>query len=324
VSFLSLAFLVFCEQTPRFTSPHLYEHGMNIPSWWVDGYDPELLGRSLTNLVQCGGDWIIFVPTWYQDNVSSTDIYRTQRTVADSNLTEAIQIAQEHGFKLMLKPHVDMEADEWRGNIDPSDTEAWFISYKEMILHYADMCETYGVERLCIGTELTAISSQPHWLELIDSIRTHYAGQLTFAADWNGIRKVNFWNALDYVGVDFYGPLASRESDDVETYLTNICEWFDRLDCFAKDVGIPIIVTEIGFRSTTDSPERPWDWKKEGVMSETEQAECYRVVLETFPRKDWLAGIYFWMWNPDPDNISSTGYSPQNKQAEEILKELWQ
>lgn len=320
---LGVTLLSFCDQEPRFTSPHPYEHGMNLPSWRIDGYEADELDESLADLADCGGDWVALVPTWYQEGVNSTDIHRTQRTVSDSSLIRAIRIARRYEFHLMLKPHLDVETGEWRGKIKPSDIDAWFESYREMILHYADICEEYGIERLCVGTELNSLSREPQWRELIESIRSRYPGELTYAANWDAINSVEFWDVLDFAGIDFFAPLASRDNDDVEVYLTNLCEWFNRLDGFADKVGIPIIITEIGFRSIADTPQRPWDWRSEGVMSEAEQAECYRVVLEVFPRKQWLAGIYFWFWSSDPENISPSGYSPQGKEAQELLKEFW-
>lgn len=84
-----------------------------------------------------------------------------------------------------------------------------------------------------------------------------------------------------------------------------------------------MIVTEIGFRSTRKAALEPWEWQENAPVDEAVQADCYRSVLESFPQKSWLAGIYFWMWEDNVDSISATGYSPRGKSAEQILREYW-
>lgn len=316
-------FFCTCDRTPLYVPPHSYEHGMNVATWQKEGYNPDKLASSLEKLAECGGDAVAFVPTWFMENPGSSTIHRTDLTVDDTLLSGAVLIAEDLGFKVMLKPHVDVETGEWRGFISPGDADSWFSSYLGMILHYADICESCNVERLCIGTELTSMSGMPHWKPLIDSVRAHFRGELTFAADWNGINKVKFWDELDYAGIDFYSPLASREGEGPEVYLENISDWFDRLDDFASSINKPMIVTEIGFRSTRKAALEPWEWQENAPVDEAVQADCYRSVLESFPQKSWLAGIYFWMWEDNVDSISATGYSPRGKSAEQILREYW-
>jgi hypothetical protein len=49
----------------------------------------------------------------------------------------------------------------------------------------------------------------------------------------------------------------------------------------------------------------------------------FRIVLfKVFSGKPWLAGIYWWNWEPDPrrGGVLDKGYTPQGKPAEIVLK----
>ena len=46
------------------------------------------------------------------------------------------------------------------------------------------------------------------------------------------------------------------------------------------------------------------------------------MVLSMLGRKEWIEGIFFWMWSPLLKEYPY-GFSPYNKKAEEVIKEFW-
>ncbi|NLI99241.1 hypothetical protein GX441_11365 [bacterium] len=298
-----------------------YERGFNIPSWSEDGYANAGFKKSLRELKICGADSAALVPTWHQKNIFSSRICRTTRTASDASLAEAIEKARSLGFKLMLKPHLEVEDGSFRASIFPFARNEWFKSYAEMILHYAGISREFEIERLCIGTELP-IMMHGNWTHhIIKEIRSVYCGEITFAVNWYALRRPGFWHLLDYIGVDFYASLALRDGDD--DYARNLEPWLERIEEVSKEYKKPVILTEIGYRSFEGAARRPWDWKSRGRSDQELQAKCYRTFLEAVEQRPWLKAVYFWLWNLNPADITATGYSPQGKEAEKVLRKFW-
>jgi hypothetical protein len=73
---------------------------------------------------------------------------------------------------------------------------------------------------LSIGTEMNSLESPSHesrWRELIGDVRSHFDGQLTYAANHSdalgfggGYQRVPWWEDLDYIGIDAYFALSDR------------------------------------------------------------------------------------------------------------------
>ena len=47
------------------------------------------------------------------------------------------------------------------------------------------------------------------WVQLINKTRTIYKGQLTYAANYDNYHEVDFWEHLDFIGINAYFPLRS-------------------------------------------------------------------------------------------------------------------
>ncbi|MCV7062434.1 hypothetical protein H7I76_22510, partial [Mycolicibacterium vaccae] len=84
------------------------QRGFALPSWEVNGYDGPAVEQSLKEIRALGANWVQFTPTWYQQTTTSSDIYRTDRTVSDSGQERAITLAHDLGLKVLLKPHLNL------------------------------------------------------------------------------------------------------------------------------------------------------------------------------------------------------------------------
>ena len=133
------------------------------------------------------------------------------KTPSDASLTRAIASARSAGLEVILKPHVDVLDGTFRGDIQPADRAAWFQSYKLFIGIYADLAARSGVGYFSVGTELKSLSGETEsWKSVIDNVRGKFGGQLTYAANWDEVFQVQFWDALDIIGVDAYFPLSQK------------------------------------------------------------------------------------------------------------------
>ena len=120
------------------------------------------------------------------------------------------------GLQVAIKPHVDVVDGTFRGEIQPSDRAAWFESYGNLVDRYAALAQQANADVFVIGTELTTMTGSDGdteaWRELIQRARSAFDGRITFAANWvQGAQTIDFWDDLDYVGIDAYMPLKTQE-----------------------------------------------------------------------------------------------------------------
>ena len=308
--------------------------GASLPSWWFTSY--QVTGAAaMTALADTGANVVALTPTWYQDTVQSDTIFpHTLKTANDTGLASMITQAHNDGLAVVLKPHVDVWSGAWRGTIAPGDVDAWFASYQNFIVHYAEIAQAGGAEFLVVGTELAGLSGAAHlaaWQGVIDAVEAVYNGELIYAANHDEYANVSFWGEVDTIGVNAYfdlgqgAPAAGASYDDIlgawDEYVTALTDWRT-----ANRPGQDVMFTEIGYRSITGAHIRPWESSRAGAVNQQAQADCYRAALETWHDVSWLDGMLWWTWPVDlaqdvGGDDATTGYSPSGKAAEAALRQ---
>lgn len=310
---------------------------------WVAGPNP-ITRENLKPLTASHVNWIVQTPFGWQTDYDTPNL--TLKTTGsywgetDKGLEITTQYAQEVGIKTLLKPHIwltQVREGKWRTDIamqSEADWQTWFEQYRIFMIHYAKFAETNEIPVLCIGTELqkTAVEREADWRSLITEIRQVYHGQLTYAANWfEAFEQIQFWDALDFIGIQAYFPLSQELSPTIEQLNAGWQSHFDKILAVQQRYQKPVIFTEIGYRSTEDAAIEPWQWPNSSEINpehpaniaglET-QARCYEAFFQTFWHQDWFAGAYWWKWFPEIEPQSQQvgkGFTPQNKPAEKIL-----
>jgi len=327
---LALFTALFLSQGLRTKVPvPLFQKGISFASWQHEAYDAPEAARSISLLKGANVEWVSLVVTWYQGTTGSPIIYRDPRlTPDDKGVIRTIELIHRLGMKVLLKPTVDVEDGTWRGEIrfdSEEDWRAWFSSYRYFTDYYAELAAKYGVEEFSVGVELAGTVERKEWRWIIKNVRARFAGPLVYAANWDNYQNVNFWDALDYVGIDAYFELAVGESPKLEELLIAWAPWVKKLEAFHKKVRKPILFAEIGCRSLAGASARPWDFLTSGEVDLQEQARYYEAVLRLFWNKPWFYGFYWWAWGPELGRFgdTDTGYSPRGKPAEMVLTEWY-
>ncbi len=310
-----------------------FQKGMGYVTWSQDGYDGEGSDESLAKVESLGSGWVAILTTWYQSNCWSGDIHRTAKTPSDASLIHAIREAKKLGMKVMLKPHLDLidtSDGSWRGEIacvKEPQWEEWFDKYTEFIMHYIDIANKEKVEMFCVGTELSATATVKGylWKDVIKKVRSKYSGRLTYAAHWDRYMDIRFWDQLDYVGINAYFPLTEKMEPTYDELKAGWTKWVDEMERFQKKVQKPIIFPEIGCCSADGAAIRPWEHFPRSEVNVNLQSDYYRVLLETFWEKEWFYGLYWWSWgtNVRMGGKWNRGFTPQNKPAEDVVKEWY-
>jgi len=333
IIFASLIAFQTSSVSPQDTDIKPFQKGMAFPTWKAKQYCSSDSDKSLAILAEktCT-EWVQLVPTWYQKNRRSNKITPdyTGQTARKKCLRHAIQTAHNLGLKVMLKPHVDALNGDWRGNFRPTDSKAWFRNYKKMIKNYAKLASEENVEIFSVGCEflkLTEPKFTSEWKKIIRIVRKHFTGPLVYSANWsNEYDRVEFWGDLDYIGIDAYFKLTDKTDPTLDELLTSWKPYLVEIEAFYQTWKIPIIYTEIGYRSIDGANIKPWDWETPGPIDLKEQVLCYKAVIKTFKGKSWFEGIYWWNWKPDPSigGPDDTRYTPHMKPAEDILKKWYE
>ena len=302
-----------------------FQKGASYVSWWFDEYTYPRSKTSLQELKQTNTDVISLLTTQYIDNLNSTNIHPiVEKTPTDNSLETALNNARGLGMDVMLKPHVDVGADSttWRGYIsfsNETDWQAWFNSYKNFISHYAEFAENKGIKLLCIGTELKGTTHRNEWQDIINSVRQKYSGRITYASNWDEFNNIQWFDKLDYIGIDAYFPLTNSNDSTLEELIEAWQPHLLQIDQNYETFRKPILLTEIGYRSTDGANKAPWLAK----IDLGEQADCYQAAFQVLWGKPWFYGLYFWNWTTEPNQggLNNEDYTPHGKPAENIIRQ---
>ena len=139
-----------------------------------------------------------------------------------------------------------------------------------------------------------------------------------------------FWDALDYIGIQAYFPLSESDSLSIDEIRKGWKPHVTKLKSISKKYRKPILFTEIGYRNTTDTATKPWEWPEsiDNLLVQTSietQYNCYEAFFETFWKEDWFSGALFWQWRISNgrrgNRQMSITFSPEGKPAEQSMAE---
>ncbi len=106
-----------------------------------------------------------------------------------------------------------------------------------------------------------------HWKSLIKSIRTQFDGKLTYAANFDNYMMVDFWDELDFIGINAYFSLCNPNENIVnekEMQAELKKGWrkvFENIDTFRTRhewLEKPLFFTELGYTNKKNSMIEPW------------------------------------------------------------------
>jgi hypothetical protein len=181
-------------------------------------------------------------------------------------------------------------------------------------------------------------------------------GNTAFSADFQPL-PAGFWTSFDYAGLsayfDLYSPRLLAESDPGVDALVD--GWyrndrserapeqaflFDALTRWQALIGKPVLFTEIGYRNVDYAADHTYASQpllKDGVAvdvlpNDSAQASAYQAALEIWGDVPWLAGAFWWQFNPSnpvnaacgnqPAPADEISFSPCGRPAMNVLK-LW-
>jgi glycosyl hydrolase family 113 len=296
------------------------------------GYESPKSHETLEHVKAIGADWVSLTPfAWYRrlDDPSIEMIGdRGRGAETDDAMRKGAADAHSLGLRVLLKPHLWGHSG-WVGDLamkSEPDWETFHANYRRFALHYAALAEETRCEAFCMGVELrgSTLTHPAFWRSLAAEIRGAYHGLLVYGANWDAeFDRIEFWDALDEIGVQAFFPIASGPGAAADDLRRGAQRAAERVGALSTKLGKPAVLTEVGFRSVPDAGLRPWvepETTNEPDDGGASQASCYRAVLEAFWGRPWFRGLYSWKWESggvsDPSDFHVAG-----KPAEKVLAE---
>ncbi len=299
-----------------------------------NGYGSGLASQSLRQQAEMGVNAVAIVPYSYLRNPrapSPFPLMQRAGSETDEGVVHDAYTARQLGMATILKPQVWLGRGSWPGDVEMQSEEDWrqfFDHYYRWMRHYALLAEINRMDMLCVGVEFSKATLQrpDDWRRLIRKLRGIYSGPMVYAANWGKeFESLEFWDELDYIGLDCYYPLSQEEKPGEEELKAAFQNVLQRAQAVSEKYSRPVIFTEIGFTSTTTPWKEPHKDGRGRAYDGEAQKQCYRIVMEALSteNENWNHGLLWWKF---PTYLSDggpnhKGFTPNGKPAEEVVRE---
>jgi hypothetical protein len=261
--------------------------------------------RSLATLRRLSGmsvNSISIMPYGFsrRENVPEIDfVHRSPRGETDEGTVRAVADARSLGMTAMVKPHLWVGGGAFVGTIamsNPGDWGRWFAAYRRFVVHHAIVAEASGAAFFCVGTELAGTEARvDDWRRTVAAIRRATGADLVYASNWAaGARRVEFWDALDVIGADFYDPLSAEPGASDAALADGVRRASRALARLSAATGKPVVFTEAGFPPTATSWTAPHDEDSGRPLAPHDAARAVRAVFAALSGEKWWKGVYWW------------------------------
>ncbi|GEP20599.1 hypothetical protein FC71_GL001302 [Latilactobacillus sakei subsp. carnosus DSM 15831] len=235
-----------------------------------------------------------------------------------ATISDVLTRAKNIGLKTtMLKPHIGLigQHDSFgRFNYDPSDYDAYFAKWQDLMLNYADICDKNNIPILCIGCEQQLCTDTRYlgmWQKIYDAIKLKYPDLIiTYAMvlfemeDFDNHGQIA--SVVDYIGLNIYPSYAPCEYDTTfkpEDLMT--AWWHDYsqhdfmtlIDRYAETYNKPIYITESGIMPYPDGLARLISIYNGSTPNYGVQAVGYQALLEAIATNGNIIGLTVWSIN---------------------------
>ena len=316
---LAQAFLPAAPAAPvQYVRPD-FQTGVIFPRWGTNAYTTSdtNYGIGLGEIQdQTGARWIELTLNLYQTAYNSTTVYASSHTPTPASLAKGVALAHARGYHVFIEPLLSLDTPApngsyWAGAItfhNSKRTAAWFEAYWRTLKPYMEAAQRAGAEQMSIGVELADLEGAPdiYWYWLIAQARSVFSGRITYDMNFTSLNQtVRPWMrdpTLASLGVSLYTTIASATE---AVPLSSIPErWAaiagKQIDSFAIRSGKPILISEIGYRNSSDALFRPFDQTSLAPPDPQLQAAAYNAALLYALSDPRIEGIYFWAWSLPP------------------------
>lgn len=299
--------------------------GMTVstPTWgWEWGSDA--MAQTMEELQHDGVNWVSIHP-YASIRDDGTVAFRTIDPESPPEwVARPIREAHARGMKVLIKPHLAYWGSgfSWRGAIrfpDPDARARFFRTYQEWIRSLAEV--SAGADAFCVGTELDAVLDDAAWRQTIAAVRTAYQGPITYAANWDQVARVPFWDAVDVIGVQAYFPIVAPGVEPTPAALD--AGWrrvMRELRALSEKHDKHVVFTELGYDAAAHAAVEPWRGGRSQDAVALQQA-CTRAALQAIDREPAVIGAFLWKWFPG--ELQRGDFRMSTPPMRSLLRSVW-
>jgi hypothetical protein len=316
---IGVSYLLLLASSGGSNSQIFFQRGVNLTAEFPDGYSSELSRGMVDQVMEYGVNAIALVPYGFTSRTEPVIRFGGNHSMeSDEGIALLIQHAHERHVRVLLKPQLWMRGG-YPGDLEftkPEDIEKWFAQYRLFIEHYARLATSTHSDMLCVGVEFVKLCKyEARWRSIIQRVRQLYSGPLVYAANFGPeFETVQFWDALDYIGLNNYYALPDDLSTDAIVA---------KVEAVHRKFQKPVIFPEAGFSSYESPHRQPWD-DTGHRLAPKDQARCYEAVLKAFYKKPWFQGMYWWKVGTNGyGGLEDGSHTPWKKPAMEVVKKWY-
>ncbi|MDH7447966.1 glycoside hydrolase family 113 [Aquimarina sp. 2201CG14-23] len=300
------------------------------------GSPREINETNIDPVVRVNANWAAVMPFGFVKNLKEPSVtFNIERQwwgERRDGAKRTIELLNQRGIKVMMKPQIWVWRGEFTGNISMDSEEDWNTferSYEDFIMLYAKLAQEMKVPLLCIGTELhTFVQKRPkYWDQLIQKIKAVYKGKLTYAENWDQFANAPFWDKLDYIGIDAYFPVSESKTPTIDEMKQGWQQHKTKIEVLQKAIKKPVLFTEYGYRSMHYTGKEPWDSNRtSGDVNLVAQSNALSALYDEFWKEPWFAGGFLWKWYHNHDEVGgedNNRFTIQNKPSEKVIQTLY-
>lgn len=307
-------------------APSDYMRGMVVSCPW-DGRSWGLpqMDDALAELRALGVEWAQLHP-WGRIDADGT--VRFRQLTAVPFLPAGAAKVRSAGMRLAWAPHLAWWGSfEWRGAIDFGEDEAawsrFFGTYEAFVVDQARVASAVGAELFVVGLELEGTTRrETEWRRILAEVRKVYRGPVAYAANWDRLDRVPFWDAVDLIGVQAYFPVGNTTPTDDEI----AASWrahLAALDQLSQRVARPVYFNEVGYPRSREAASQPW---KPDLASDPESIALRERLLRGAQRaiegSGVVRGVFWWKWVVGDDS-RDRDFSMREPEGVAVLRSSW-
>lgn len=264
-----------------------FQRGVDIDLYFFPGTDAVAAARADVRYVRSLHANAISVSfPFYMAGRKSPAVYAGSETPSPGQVALLARDAEQAGLYVSIRPLLDEQSlGGSRTSWKPRQPAAWFASYQQFLLPYAEMAQREHIPELIVGAEFDRFGAYPQWNALDRALRRVYHGRLAYALNWT-VRGPQGGPVTRLV--DSYPPFPQLSASVSVAALTRAWESYDRR--FPPGT----VESEVGIAAVRGAYAQPWRVQWPGTAIDPAiQARWFTAACRAAQATD-MGGIYFW------------------------------
>lgn len=287
---------------------------LGIQVYWTensnDGSDAvvEAKARRLINYaISLNANSIAITFPIYTYGITSDAVYADPATTpTPREIEDFLKVAAQSDIRVTIRPLLNEDvlvaqnSNAWRGSIEPDSTSAWFQSYQQFLMPYAEAAQEGHAATLVVGAELDSLEQAPEWAGLITAIQSVYTGQLSYDQNFDEFAAGDQKLPLPGHNVDAYPRFDLPDSASVSALAQ---AWESWLGVQPAAVLQQLVLAEVGIVAVPGAYQDPGAWigTADAPIDDQVQANWYQAVCQAVAAENVGGGLYWWEVSFDAD-----------------------